>query len=217
MKQAFNGHSSLGDKQEGRFPEAQLTVHPHMLTWWKLPADSSEESTLVMAKGDQSIPESSAATIMWAGLCLWASPASDVCLLPCVCTASAVICPSCHVNPGDVGSTLCCAWLHRISHSPQPWRLKAPYPGAYVWERGKRFKKGRSSVYMGLCVHPTVKGGDLQSPHNYAVLLIAPDFPTHTAMVQQCIASPCVSRQAWVPASLQDRVDSEPGTILTLL
>lgn len=54
---------------------------------------------------------SSTAAIMWAGLCLWASPAADMSLLPCMRTASAVSCPSCQLTPGDAGSTLCCAWF----------------------------------------------------------------------------------------------------------
>jgi len=62
LKHAFSAHASLGDKQEGQFPEAQLNFSsPADLA--EATSDSSEKSTQLLAKGGQRSFESSVAMI----------------------------------------------------------------------------------------------------------------------------------------------------------
>lgn len=85
------------------------------------------------------------------------------------------------------------------SHPSEPSAMTLiipPWPGAFVPEKGKKSKNGQSSVCMGFCVHPTVKGRGLQAHVTMlwsSLLLI---FPPRKPVVQQSIASPPVPRQA---------------------
>lgn len=93
--------------------------------------------------------------------------------LHCLCCQLSFMSP----KPWRCGlhSLLCIAPSHLSQ--PSAMTLIQPYPGAFLPERGKRFKNRQSLVCMVFCVHAKGKIKGLQSPCTPAVLLVAPDFP----------------------------------------
>lgn len=174
LKQAFSGHASLGDKQEGQFPEAQLNFSsPADLA--EATSDSSEKSTQLLAKG-VSLP-----------------PA----FLSCTCTVFVVSSPSFHQSFGGMKSTLYGIWPHYILHSPQPWQFQWFHHLQIhkCQSGGPVLKKNREKSIWGCVSTPQRRGKALRSAYNHDALLVISDFPI-ICFINSLLLP--ISSRAWV-------------------